>query len=441
VSCSALCNGYNDCPFGDDEVFCGGYRDICEESQLAYRNSVEDALCRIGRMEKIYFSLKTSAIYPPYRSEKIDDMNELPIKRDIIANDIQPEPYDPAWAWRCNRGLYARLRFTSSSNNNNYKCFCPPSYYGTVCQYQNQRVFLRLGLALVDRRGVYAMIVTLIDDDDDRQEVNSYEQFVAVAGQSCGELLESYLLYSTRPKSDSKNYSVRVDAFDKASLAYVASWHLRVSFPFLPVNHLATILDVPSRRASSPNNCVLTCKNGECMKYINEEKFFCRCHAGWSGAQCHIHVNCSDCSSDSICVGYMNNRPICICPLSKFGPRCLLTRSCPLNYCKNYGRCIVTNPSFDNRGYACNCPEQFGGLQCEYTKKKLEIHLNNMEIPSYVLIHIITVYDYQQPLQKMMFQKLIIRQHIVTLYILDDFHIVFIKIGSTYYLAVLQPSK
>jgi hypothetical protein len=60
-------------------------------------------------------------------------------------------------------------------------------------------------------------------DDDESQEVNSYEQFVPVAAQYCGKIFEIYLLYSIRLKNVSKNYSVRVDAYNKTSLAYIAS--------------------------------------------------------------------------------------------------------------------------------------------------------------------------------------------------------------------------
>ncbi|CAF5102750.1 unnamed protein product, partial [Rotaria magnacalcarata] len=50
------------------------------------------------------------------------------------------------------------------------------------------------------------------------------------------------------------------------------------------------------------------------MKFLNEERFFCRCDSGWSGAQCQIQIDCSNCSSNSICIGSIRNQPICVCP-------------------------------------------------------------------------------------------------------------------------------
>ena len=50
---------------------------------------------------------------------------------------------------------------------------------------------------------------------------------------------------------------------------------------------------------------------------------------------------CSDCSSDSICVGVIHNRSICICPPHKGGPRCLLKLTCPIDQCWNNAECVV----------------------------------------------------------------------------------------------------
>jgi hypothetical protein len=72
------------------------------------------------------------------------------------------------------------------------------------------------------------------------------------------------------------------------------------------------------------------CENGECIKYLNDDKISCRCNSGWSCIWCNIR------SSDSI-----SNRLICICPINKFVSRCLLKARCSKDYCLNNGQCIV----------------------------------------------------------------------------------------------------
>ncbi|CAF2136233.1 unnamed protein product [Rotaria magnacalcarata] len=42
-------------------------------------------------------------------------------------------------AWLCHRGILIYY-----GKNESEKCLCPPSYYGSRCQYQNQRVSLTL---------------------------------------------------------------------------------------------------------------------------------------------------------------------------------------------------------------------------------------------------------------------------------------------------------
>ncbi|CAF1493105.1 unnamed protein product [Adineta ricciae] len=162
----------------------------------------------------------------------------------------------------------------------------------------------------------------------------------------------------------------------------------RVPFLFLPVNRLNVLLTLDSRRAMSPSSCSLKCDHGVCMKYANEEKYFCRCNPGWSGTRCHIQTNCSDCSSDSVCVGQIHNRSICICPLGKFGNHCLLKHSCPANYCENNGQCIVTSEQIIDKNYQCLCSEQFQGARCEYPKSILRISFHSLDVSAYLIIYI-----------------------------------------------------
>ncbi|CAF4484897.1 unnamed protein product [Rotaria sp. Silwood2] len=376
VGSSYLCDSRRHCRHNDDEAFCGDRRHICHPSIVHNRTNLENALCDIGDLkEQVIFSFETLPLYPSTENRMINNITEWPIEQRHIIQDIKTKFDDPSWAWYCNHGLYARFRV--NEHNDTYRCFCPPYYYGDRCQYQNQRVSLTLRLTSFDQHSIYTIVIFLISDDGDQQELNSYDQVTYIPGRSCQAFFYFYLLYSMRPKNNSKNYSIHVDAFSKTSLTYLASWHLKIPFLFLPVNRLVAKFAIPIHQTYSHHHCPFSCHNGECMKYINNDKYFCRCHIGWSGARCNIPIDCSDCSSDSVCIGSFRNRSICVCPLNKFGLRCLLTYSCPANFCKNGGQCIVVDTRMADDSYTCICSEQFTGETCNDSKSIILISFHN----------------------------------------------------------------
>jgi hypothetical protein len=327
VEQEGLSDGHGDCPLGDDELFCVNHSHLCDEWDSNNLTDVQYILCRIGATPRTNFSLETASAYPLFQMVRINAYrNESNERRMISAFHDFPQ------SKICNYGFY--VHFWLGLGNYSNVCFCPPNYYGDRCQYQNQRVSLTLTLATAIQPIVYAIVVTLIEDDDDRQEIYSYQQLIQVPKIHCGKPINIYLLYSNRPKNNSKKYSVRIGAFDKRSLTYLASWHLTIPFIFLPVNRLAAFLTLPIYRTFKSSPCSRKCHQGTCMKYLNEERFFCRCYSGWAGAQCQIPINCSKCSSDSICAGLIQNQAICVCPLHKFGSRCLLKQACPRNFAK-----------------------------------------------------------------------------------------------------------
>ncbi|CAF0978838.1 unnamed protein product [Adineta steineri] len=421
------------CDF-NDETF---YQDLCDEWILHNFTELQNNLCHIGTLGRLSFTLKKSQFYPFIENQIADEIIGLTIKSSHDANSINIEFDDFTLSSQCIRGrsIYRWL------DNENYRpnCYCPPNYYGELCQYQNQRVSLTLTLLTSDRRNAYAIFIKLIDDDDDRQEIQSYDQIIYVSNSgTCGQTFHIYLLYSTRMNILSKNYSIHIDLYYKHSLEYVASWYFQIPFRFLPVHRLVVLLTLKTNQLSNSHACPLKCQEGTCMKYINEEKFFCHCKRNWSGALCHIFVSCDDCSSDSLCMGYIHNRSICICPSEKFGSRCLLKHPCPKDYCQNNGSCIVRHERTES-SYLCLCSEHFRGNQCEIPKSKLEISFRNIERASYFVAYI---YDFIQfeasMIQRPILKKLTRMQNIVTFYMPYPFEVVIIKIADSFYLAVLQ---
>ncbi|CAF3621690.1 unnamed protein product [Adineta steineri] len=436
-----LCDNIQSCPLGDDEHFCKNSRFICQDNLSTNSSSIENVLCQLSEYKRtriIHFTIHTSFDYPQSKSFIIMNETSLSIKQQTYSHikTIESQINFNPWTWHCNRGL--TIRIWLGNNSYKYGCICPPSYYGDLCQYQNERISLTLGLIRAEKHEIYTIVIMLIDDNDERREIYSYDQFDYMPSQSCGIKFNRYLLYPTRPKDRTKNYSIHIDVFEKNTMSYRGSWHLSIPFLFLPVNRLLISLVIPYYRISNSFDCKNTCYNGQCIKYINKEIHFCRYFSGWSGRDCDIPINCKSCSSDSICVGSINNRSICICPLTKFGPRCLLTSSCAINSCQNNGQCISADLSIPGSDYSCICPDQFYGSKCQYLKAKLEISLENLDIPSYLMAFFFTISEQSEPKSTIMLEKLTLFQHTVIFRISTPYHMVIIKSNDKYYLAVIQ---
>ena len=439
LSINQLCDNIPTCPLGDDELFCQNNTFTCQHKSIFNRTIIEHILCQLDQNEKnriIHFSIHTSPMYP--QIETTEQIIQWKSEQNHLVKHINLKKNSYPWPWYCNRGLILRLR-----SQNKRLCMCPPSYYGHLCQYQNERVSITLGLITSERRDVYQILILLISYDNLDEQIEYFDQFEYLASQSCGIKLNRYLLYSTRPKNISKNYSIQIDVFEKNHMTYRGRWHLSIPFLFLPVNRLSALLLIPSKEFLKSTSCLRKCLNGECIKYINKDESYCRCKSGWSGIECNIEINCKSCSSDSICYGVINNHSICICPLMKFGDRCLLHSSCPENACQNNGQCIPSDMSLSINDYSCICSEEYYGSRCQYIKYKINIQLEYLNIPSYLLAFFLTITNQSEPRLTIMLQKLTLFQRIVTFRISIPFNIIIIKSDLKYYLAVVQqyPNK
>lgn len=439
-----LCNGEKHCLLEIDKAFCEDHNYTYSHTFEFSLNIMKKALCHLKLIKKIPFSLETSSEYPLLNKRASRRIIHQPVEQQSMKNFMVDELVNSTWPWLCNHGLY--VRHWLGNNNFSYKCFCSPGYYGELCQYQNQRVSFTADVRTLNSQGIYTILVILFDDDEDREEINSYQLFIPTTIIRCQRHFNTYLTYSRRPKNISKTYSVRVDVFDKTNLTYLVSWHFSIPFSFLPVNRMAVILDIPAHHIASPTNCTLICDHGKCMKYFNKDKEFCRCDMGWSGARCHIPIHCGDCSSDSICAGIIHNRSICICPFHKSGPRCLLQLSCPTDICMNNADCLVIDESGGFFPYICICPKQYFGSICELSKSTLEIVFDNIEISSHLLAYIVHLdtNDYAREYGRdrmsinVMPKKLTMFQRSVVLLFDSALILVFVKMDTTYYLAVVQ---
>ena len=398
----------------------------------------QSVFCQLFKINKNYpyFSLETSPRYPSH-SQSNETIRQ---RRSIESFDEETNETDDSTIEEnnlCNRGVFARTSY--DMNQSSYICFCPPSYYGHSCQYQNQRVSLTLRFLPVDRHTIYAIVVKLIDQYD---QLHSYEQFTFMALWGCKIKFNIYLLYSTRPKNESNTYHIQIDAYDKTKLQHNASWYLPIPFAFLPVNRLAKQLILPTQQTINSYLCNLTCYNGgSCQKYENTQLLFCHCPTNWTGRQCQISVKCDDCGSDSICIGSIDNRSICLCSINKVGPRCLLSAKCPSNACQNNGQCVLTHDHIGTNNHICMCSEEFHGSRCEKRKRRLSITFDNILLPSHVQVYISTVLNTTQPSTIVMLRKFIQNQKTLLFYLSKSYHMVFVKSTNDYYLAASQSSE
>ncbi|CAF1013120.1 unnamed protein product [Rotaria sp. Silwood1] len=348
----------------------------------------------------------------------------------------------------CHRGVPLRVWLHEENNVTTITCLCPPSFYGNMCQYQNQRVSLTMQFQTSSdsRRTLFAIVISLIDDSDE-QIIHSYQQFTYLYIYHCSIKFNTYLLYATRPKNQTKQYSLRIDIYEKVSLMYRTSLLVLLNFTFLPVHRIALQINIPhtSHEVQSCSN--RQCVHGKCIQYSNDPKgiTFCKCDQGWTGQSCTIPYKCT-CSSDSLCIGILaNKRSLCVCPINKWGSQCFLRDLiCQANQndtCYNGGQCVHIDKSIiPNKQFMCICAKGFSGRRCEIIDNKIMVSFHKSIVLSQsILVHFIEIIDNAPPESGSTFKTIPANQNSVTIYWSHPFHIVFVKLFDiNYYLITVQ---
>ncbi len=130
------------------------------------------------------------------------------------------------------------------------------------------------------------------------------------------------------------------------------------------------LVDIPRITNIASNSVPYRCVHGKFVRYSNNADIpgFCQCDSKWSGRYCTIEHRCN-CGSGSVCLGIsVNNRSICVCPIRKFGPRCLLTNT----ICQNGGQCIPNDEYLMiQRNLTCICQKGFIEDRCETNETKI----------------------------------------------------------------------
>ena len=439
---SPFCDRNPNCPQLDDEKFCDkinysnpiGKDNTCATYDASVRSDVEEFLCTSFKARKIqwftHFSLG--------RIIKHDTNKILPSSLTVQVNLTKH--------YTCHHGLTLRTWLNDEKNQTKMTCLCPLNYYGDKCQYQNELVSLTVQFRSYSDswQTPFIVIISLIDDSDERI-IHSHEQLTYIPIPNCKTKYNIDLLYSIRPKNQSRKYSIHIDIYEKLSTLYRGSLLIPLSFPFLPVQRVAIILDIPHSDHDLKSCSIDKCIHGECIRYFNDLKHsaFCKCHSGWSGRYCTISYT-STCASDSLSVGILaNNRSICVCPLQKWGSRCFLhDQVCEFNStCHNGGQCIpIDRYVISKKKFACICSQGYYGERCEEAQNKIKLSFEkDITLPETMLIHYIEVRNDASPNIGATFKTIPINRNPVTIYWSRPFHIAFTEfVSHKYYLIVVQ---
>ena len=449
VDSNELCNRKQYCIFGGhDEIYCQknrtlpSFTSICHPKYVSTATPTEKFLCdftkHADKPQLVYFSLNRS-------SNLLED--RVPSTENTLVPSLPEIQASYEHYHRCQRGLDLRIWLNRTNISTTRTCLCPPSFYGNTCQYQNQRVSLSIKIdALSDSwQTPFAIVISLIDNSTDQGIIHAFEQWTYLMMRDCHIKFSIYLLYSTRPKQTNKSYSIRIDILEKVSLIYRGSFEFSIPFPFLPVQRVALVMIIPGREEKIQRCSTLPCQHGRCLRYFNSLEPFCQCDHGWGGRYCSIPHNCT-CAFDSLCLGVsIHHRPLCVCPINRFGSRCLLTNTvCQTGVnatCLHGGLCVPTDEYLESgEQFQCVCRKGFTGNRCEKQKMTLLFSFEKgIVVSQSVLFHFIEIMHNRQPNIRTTFQVNPRMKTSLKIYWSLPFHLVFVELADkNYYLAIVQ---
>ena len=458
VDVTRLCDCFFDCPNGDDELVCPWLKTIvdageCQSQKFHCQANKTRPISRLMRCDRRRNCLSKEDeilcdLITPTKEMKYFQVKYLPeyasslltIEQRKILGNKDKSVLIVSKSRYCHRGM---LLYDSLDNP---LCLCPPAYYGSHCQYQNERITVLFRLRKISAFEpllIFRVVVMLMDESNGG--ILSHEQIVFAPHKDCQPTYIIYLLYPLRPKNRSKNYSVRIDAFSihifQNEIRFRASYTQEIPFNFLPVYRIAMDLIIPLEVSTQISSCSLPCKHGRCKKYINAGAYYCHCDSNWSGKFCTEKYD-SSCASGAVAI----DQKICVCPIGRIGRRCFApVVVCLSSPCVNGGICLpFEHPNWLHLSYRCHCKPEYFGSQCQLTRSRLVISTRHMPpSPSFsIRIHLIYTQSFREPTQDTILQSLDLHNTSVTILVERTPDLVFLELDKEqiYLMLILQPS-
>ncbi|CAF1067220.1 unnamed protein product [Adineta steineri] len=425
------CDGKRDCSYGEDEYWC---------APKSYKEQMHYRLTK--HQEKNNYKIFGKQIFPPlhnvskpiltFSTSRLTNVTQKTNNKDISGWE---------YSFICDKGV-------AVINGKLTVCFCPPSYYGSQCQFHSDRLTIITHLDLTTwpesipvnwtlpyrMPKVFKIHVKLLFNEItiDNYEFHSNplntifnstkHKFYLIYSRSKQMMSLKRMRYSNR--SDiliNHPYSVHFDVYalysNESIPLILGSWHYPIYFDFLPAFRLATVLRFPK---SFFNISLDPCKahtcpfHSLCKPIFNRDNsYFCSCENGFYGENCSKHAEICDtyCALNTICrvtersVMANTDNPLCICPLYHFGQRCHLRFSqCDINPCLNNGTCLYTYDAVRIYSLLCVCTKFFYGDRCQNEKMDIQIKLNLDSIDKLPRASVIQFYDVDPITYKLLIQ-------------------------------------
>jgi hypothetical protein len=304
---NARCNGIIECLHGEDE-----YRCVPEDkSFLSYRGAkkmVQPVTLRLEKysspiqfLQKDHLSHNDStnssfSILVGERNSHVDltsvhgrGNSEVKSVYEIIRDSLPSgtitfqHHYIP---FICNRGVAVKY-FT-----NDTVCFCPPSFYGSQCEFYSDRITVATHLDLTNYRlslhqtAVIKVLTTFLFDSriidyyefHVNPQIQTNDNYVKQGIYFLYPRLEEFLEMKKFNRSGTQLYSVRFEAFNlhlNETIEPIGVWQYLIYFDFLPGYRLSKILRFnPLVSSENDGPCLNTScgNNGVCQEVINSNR-------------------------------------------------------------------------------------------------------------------------------------------------------------------------